>query len=124
MYSLHYLLYSGSLQYIFIIYFFHISNIQWYPEVSHHCPNTPIILVGTKSDLREDKATIAKLKAKAKTPITYMQGCSLANRIGAVKYLECSARTQKGLNNVFDETARVFFNPLSKPKKKKHCKIL
>jgi GTPase SAR1 family protein len=23
----------------------------WLPEIRHHCPNTPIILVGTKSDL-------------------------------------------------------------------------
>ena len=37
---------------------------KWYPEVSHHCPNTPIILVGTKVDLRDDKETVEKLKEK------------------------------------------------------------
>ena len=26
---------------------------KWLPEVTHHCPDTPILLVGTKSDLRE-----------------------------------------------------------------------
>ena len=32
-----------------------LQNVQdrWIPEVTHHCPNTPIILVGTQSDLRE-----------------------------------------------------------------------
>jgi Ras-related C3 botulinum toxin substrate 1 len=25
---------------------------QWYPEICHHAPNIPIILVGTKLDLR------------------------------------------------------------------------
>ena len=28
---------------------------KWFPEVSHHCPNTPVILVGTKLDLRDDQ---------------------------------------------------------------------
>lgn len=46
---------------------------QWYPEVRHHCPSTPIILVGTKLDLREDKETIDKLKEKKLTAITYPQ---------------------------------------------------
>jgi len=47
--------------------------VQWYPEVRHHCPSTPIILVGTKLDLREDKETIEKLKDKKLAPITYPQ---------------------------------------------------
>ncbi len=46
---------------------------KWYPEVRHHCPNVPIILVGTKLDLREDKETIEKLKEKRLAPITYPQ---------------------------------------------------
>ena len=46
---------------------------KWYPEVRHHCPQVPIILVGTKLDLREDKETIDKLKEKRLAPITYPQ---------------------------------------------------
>lgn len=26
---------------------------QWIPEIKHHCPDTPIVLVGTKMDLRD-----------------------------------------------------------------------
>lgn len=44
--------------------------------------------------------------------------------IGAVKYLECSALTQKGLNNVFDEAIRAVLSPPIRPKKKKECLIL
>lgn len=47
---------------------------QWFPEVSHHCPNTPIILVGTKLDLRDDQETIEKLREKKLAPVTYPQG--------------------------------------------------
>ncbi|KAA8595344.1 hypothetical protein FQN60_012479, partial [Etheostoma spectabile] len=50
----------------------------WYPEVRHHCPSTPIILVGTKLDLRDEKDTIEKLKEKKLAPITYPQGLALA----------------------------------------------
>lgn len=36
-----------------------LQNVQdkWIPEVTHHCPDTPIILVGTKADLREQPET-------------------------------------------------------------------
>lgn len=97
---------------------------KWYPEVRHHCPSTPIILVGTKLDLREDKETIDKLKEKKLTAITYPQGLSMAKEIGAVKYLECSALTQKGLKIVFDEAIRAVLCPVLPVKPKRKCTII
>jgi small GTP-binding protein len=46
---------------------------RWHKEIRHYCPNTPIILVGTKLDLRGDKKTLGKLKKKNMTPITKAQ---------------------------------------------------
>uniref|UniRef100_A0AC35ERC6 Uncharacterized protein n=1 Tax=Panagrolaimus sp. PS1159 TaxID=55785 RepID=A0AC35ERC6_9BILA len=43
---------------------------KWYPEVSHHCPHTPIILVGNKLDLRGDQVTVDKLRERGLAPIT------------------------------------------------------
>lgn len=40
------------------------------------------------------------------SPIQYSQGVAMCKDIGAVKYLECSALTQKGLKTVFDEAIR------------------
>jgi len=97
---------------------------KWYPEVSHHCPNTPIVLVGTKLDLREDQETISKLKDKGLTPITYPMGLQMAKEISACKYLECSALTQKGLKTVFDEAIRAVLNPQKPSIKKKGCCLL
>jgi len=92
---------------------------KWYPEVSHHCPNTPIILVGTKVDLREDGPTIEKLSAKKQAPITYEQGLQMMQEIGGVKYMECSALTQMGLKAVFDEAIRAVLAPKVNKKKSK-----
>jgi len=101
---------------------------KWYPEVSHHCPNTPIILVGTKVDLREDQGTIEKLAQKKQSPISYEQGLQMAQEIGAVKYMECSALTQTGLKAVFDEAIRAVISPppVKKDKKERRggCSLL
>merc|ERR1711964_689484 len=84
---------------------------KWHPEVSHHCPNTPTLLVGTKLDLRDDAETLNQLKSKGISPITYPQGLARQKEIKAVKYLECSALTQKGLKSVFDDAIRAVLNP-------------
>ena len=56
--------------------------------------------VGTKIDLREDKETLQILAENGQAPIKREQGQKLANKIRAVKYLECSALTQRGLKQV------------------------
>ena len=98
---------------------------KWFPEVQHHAPGVPFILVGTKLDLRQDSETIKKLAEKRQQPITFEQGQQLANEIGAYKYVECSALTQGGLKQVFDEGIRCVFNKKAAPKKKQRgCVIL
>jgi len=98
---------------------------KWWPELKHHCPGVPMILVGTKLDLRADPNTVSKLREKNQTPITFEEGLEMTKTIGAIKYLECSALTQKGLKNVFDEAIRVVLCPPKKNEKKaKKCTIL
>uniref|UniRef100_A0A6B2LLA8 Uncharacterized protein n=1 Tax=Arcella intermedia TaxID=1963864 RepID=A0A6B2LLA8_9EUKA len=79
---------------------------KWQPEVTHHCPNTPIVLVGTKVDLRENVGTLEKLSSKNQAPISFTQGVEMAKEINAIKYVECSALTHTGVKEVFEEAVR------------------
>ncbi|PIK39720.1 putative ras-related C3 botulinum toxin substrate 1, partial [Apostichopus japonicus] len=98
---------------------------KWIPEVKHHCPTSPIIIIGTKLDLREDPNTREKLSMRNLQPINYAQGLQMAKDVSAVKYLECSALTQKGLKNVFEEAIRVVLYPPKNAKKKRRaCSLL
>ena len=94
---------------------------KWIPEIKHHCPDTPFIIVGTKIDLRNDQMVLQKVGST----ITKNQGTNLANQMNAREYVECSALTQEGLKKVFDEAIRHALNKnFSKKKKKKGCLIL
>lgn len=102
---------------------------RWIPEIQHHCPNTPFLLVGLKLDLREDAECIARLAERNQTPISHAQGVAMAREIGAYKYVECSALTQSGLKVCFDEAIRAVIAPergmfkSGKNKKKKKCSL-
>lgn len=97
---------------------------RWAPEISHFCTNAPFLLVGTQTDLREDPGQIQQLAQKRQKPISFQQGEKLAKELRAVKYVECSALTQKGLKNVFDEAILAALEAEEKRyKKPKRCKI-
>jgi len=90
----------------------------WVKEIRTYCPNTPIILVGSRIDLREDAATLKALEEKNLKPITYEQGLKLAQTLGLQCYLECSALTNQGVKAVFDEAIRFVIAPPKKKQKK------
>uniref|UniRef100_A0A6B2LJF1 Uncharacterized protein n=1 Tax=Arcella intermedia TaxID=1963864 RepID=A0A6B2LJF1_9EUKA len=79
---------------------------QWAAEVSHFSPDAPVILVGTKVDLRDDPDVVAQLEKKGDGPVSYEKGLELSCEIKAVKYLECSALLRVGVREVFEEAIR------------------
>ncbi|KAG2028318.1 P-loop containing nucleoside triphosphate hydrolase protein [Suillus americanus] len=76
---------------------------KWIPEVHHHCPGVPCLIVGTKIDSRDDAQVIERLSSQKQRPVPIEHGERLSRELGAVKYMECSALTRKGLDNVFSE---------------------
>lgn len=54
---------------------------QWIPEVRHYCKDTPIIIVGTKTDLR----------TTSEHALPKERGVKLASQEKTNRYLECSA---------------------------------
>ncbi|MED6208637.1 GTP-binding protein Rho1 [Stylosanthes scabra] len=126
---------------------------KWIPELKHYAPGVPIILVGTKLDLRDDKQfcidhpgavpitnaqvnidfgavfesclVIQQIKSDMWIPI---KGEELRKLINAPAYIECSSKTQENVKAVFDAAIRVVLQPPKQKKKKgkaqKACSIL
>ncbi|CAN1127328.1 ABC transporter B family member 13 [Linum perenne] len=99
---------------------------KWIPELRHYAPGVPIILVGTKLDLREDSQFFNDHPGAV--PITNAQGEELRKLIGALAYVECSSKTQQNVKAVFDAAIKVVLQPPKQKKKKrkgqKNCSIL
>jgi Ras-related C3 botulinum toxin substrate 1 len=92
---------------------------KWWPEVQHHAPDVPYILVGMKLDLRPVGDLLDnKFISKA-------EGHELAREINAAQYVECSALTQEGLRDVFETAIRVAIaGQMRKRKQKKRSCVL
>ena len=106
-----------------------LDNIEdkWIKELEYFCPKVPFVLVGklprsfnkrtlyislirvisaNKVDLRQDQQTIDALKNINSGPVKRCDGEAVCQRIGAVEYLECSAKTKRGVREVFEAAAR------------------
>ena len=90
---------------------------QWHPEVRHHCPRTPFILVGTKTDLRDGAP-------QGPNFVTRTQGKKMAAKIKANKYVECSAKEISGVKEVFEEAVRAVLSPKHSSSLFNTCKLL
>lgn len=99
---------------------------KWFPEVHHHCPGVPCLIVGTQVDLRDDAAVRDKLAKQRMQPVRREDGERMAKELGAVKYVECSALTQYKLKDVFDEAIVAALEPPQTKKPKRHttCVVL
>ncbi|KAF2159529.1 hypothetical protein M409DRAFT_30004 [Zasmidium cellare ATCC 36951] len=97
-----------------------LDNVQekWISEVLHFNPGVPYFLVGNKKDLRHDQKTIEWLKKTYQSPVTHEQGEDVRKKIGANKYLECSAVTTEGIQELFVCVTRAALK-MKKPKKKR-----
>lgn len=86
-----------------------LLNVQnkWIPEIRHHCPEAPFVLVGTKSDLRSDPETRERMRKRGLRIVEESAGREISQELGAVGYYECSALSGEGIKNVFDEVVRV-----------------
>lgn len=101
-----------------------LENVQskWVGEIADHCEGVKLVLVALKCDLRNDEDvdnlnqqfSQSNPYSPQKRLISYDQGLAVAKRINASRYLECSAKKNRGVNEAFSEAARVALN--AKPK--------
>jgi small GTP-binding protein len=80
-----------------------LENAQeiWVPEVKERCPTTPYILVGLKSDLRDQFDERAyEYKTKGWEPVATSRAEEMKKAINAQAYVECSARNRYNLAGV------------------------
>uniref|UniRef100_A0A3B4EYC2 Cell division control protein 42 homolog n=1 Tax=Pundamilia nyererei TaxID=303518 RepID=A0A3B4EYC2_9CICH len=72
---------------------------------------------------KDDSHTLEKLAQRNQHAVTFTSGEEVARKLKAVKYVECSAETQEGLKNVFDEAILAALEPPD-TKSKKLCILL
>ncbi|KAK7751129.1 Rho GTPase [Diatrype stigma] len=123
-----------------------LENVEskWVGEIQENCPGVKLVLVALKCDLREnteeedDEAAAAAAAAgadpaaaaapaaqKEKKPmIDYNQGLDVARRIKAMRYLECSAMRNRGVNEAFTEAARVALSVKPAGEKEAKCAVM
>lgn len=89
------------------------ARTRWVSEIVDHCEGVKLVLVALKCDLRSTEDDDAQNDGNGQLDdeqrrrlISYEEGLEVARSIGALRYLECSARRNRGVNEAFTEAAR------------------
>lgn len=81
---------------------------KWYPEVEEYCPQVPVIVAGTKCDIRDVPATVAGLSAVQNRLLVSRRDAEMtAKMFNAIAYVECSGTTRKGVQDLLDLIAQI-----------------
>eukprot|EP01130_Rhizamoeba_saxonica_P013168 TRINITY_DN5588_c0_g2_i1.p2 TRINITY_DN5588_c0_g2~~TRINITY_DN5588_c0_g2_i1.p2 ORF type:complete len:211 (+),score=36.87 TRINITY_DN5588_c0_g2_i1:25-657(+) len=92
---------------------------KWAPELQRYAPETPIVLVGTRTDLRTDETALARLTSRRLAPISYSQGLDMKELIGARNYIECSSLEMVGTNELLlSVLGELYPSPVQKKKRR------
>eukprot|EP01139_Manchomonas_bermudensis_P023541 Amastigsp_a841236_456.p1 type:complete len:189 gc:universal Amastigsp_a841236_456:637-71(-) len=91
-------------------------ELKWRAEVRNYCPDVPVLLVGTKTDLKGTPGADGVSSAEVQ---------KVATALGAVLSLECSALTRQGVTAVFESASRqVLAHKKLKAPPKRKCALL
>ena len=95
---------------------------KWIKEIRFHCPHAPIVLAGTKADLRN----LSAADKQDMTFVDFAHAKELGEELGVDRVMECSAKTAVGLTELFEEVMKVGLAAKSKCKikKRKKCVLL
>jgi len=94
---------------------------KWLPEVRHFCPNVPVVVVGTKADLRADEQTTTNVDGRQTLMVQSSDGQRVAARIAAVAYHECSALNNDGVGEIFETATKAAVGHM---RKRRQCRML
>ncbi|KAJ2784626.1 GTP-binding protein Rho1 [Coemansia javaensis] len=94
-----------------------LENVRekWIGEVLEYARSAPILLVALKEDLRRSPEIIQQLQRDGQTPTTREDALRVASDIGAHLYLECSAKENRGVREIFSAAVSCTLKPQKGP---------
>lgn len=78
---------------------------KWAPEIEHFCEGVPKVLVALKADMRNSAEPGERSKY-----VSAEEGQELAYKIGAYRFIECSAKLRENVDVVFDTAVRAIWD--------------
>ncbi|XP_046548594.1 rho-related GTP-binding protein RhoC-like [Haliotis rubra] len=98
---------------------------KWRPEMMDNVTSDrPIILVATKTDLRDSDLSFSNVRGSRflhQSPVTTLEGQEMKTVVDAVDFLECTAKHDVGVREVFQRVAEVGLES-SRSRRKKFCR--